>query len=322
MGPIYSLVVSEPLRSNGILTYPSRRPSERRLRMLMFGHPIIPSQLVRSWPERARFALRRYIRRFSEAKQFRDLEREHRDHCWCGGRLGPFEWHRSYGVCQECGTYVNRRPLRPDQLNRLYSFDLYWHQRQQSKGYPTIEHRSAHDRSDGRVDYWLKLIEQYGPGSGRVIEVGCAHGVLLTELHNHGFDGIGVEPDEQTARWARESLNLDIRSGLFPSVELPSCNLFLAFDVLEHSHAPLEFFRRIAELLLPNGIAILQTPVDRYDFCPPFGERFEAAFDDLEHLYLFTDKSICKLAQASGLEVVSLKERLWLHHEICILRKG
>ena len=287
----------------------------------MLEHLMDPFRSPRFWPEKARLAVREYIRRAREPKQFRTLERGRRDRCWCGGRLLPFEWHRRYGVCQECHAYVNRRPLLSDQLGRLYSFDLYWHQRQQSKGNPTIEQRSANDRSDGRVNYWLKLIEQYGPPSGRVVEVGCAHGVLLAELSARGYECIGVEPDEHTAEWVRHSYNLDIRSGFFPSVELPACDMFLAFDVLEHSPDPLAFFREIARLLCQNGVAILQTPIERYGFRPPFGERFEAAFDDLEHLFLFTDKAIGRLADCVGLQVLNTQERLWLHHEICVLRK-
>lgn len=266
-------------------------------------------------------ALRRYWHHCCEQKQFRSFRRGQRDHCWCGGTLSQFKWHDSYGICEACQAYVNRKPLLPDQLAQLYAFDLYWHRRQQSKGHPTIEQRSAHDRSDGRVDYWLKLIAQHGPSAGRVIEVGCAHGVLLEELSARGYECIGVEPDDRTAAWVRTSHGIDVRPGLFPSIELPLCDLFLAFDVLEHSPDPLAFVRRIAALLHLGGVAILQTPIDRYDFRPPFGERFEAAFDDLEHLFLFTDQSIHRLAELSGLQVVSLSERLWLHHEICILKK-
>jgi hypothetical protein len=71
---------------------------------------------------------------------------------------------------------------------------------------------------------------------------------------------------------------------------------------------------------LPNGVAIIQTAIDRYDYQPPFGTRFDM-FDDLEHLFLFTDQAMTALAKEAGLEVVSLDEGLWLGGEACILRK-
>ena len=249
------------------------------------------------------------------------IRRDRRDHCWCGGALLPFEWHASYGVCADCGTYVNRHPPLPGELKRLYSFDLYWHARQQLKGHPTIEHRPENDRSDGRVDYWLKLIERYGPSAGRVVEIGCGSGVLLVELKARGYECIGVEPDEKTAEWAGQNMGLDVRPGFFPDVDLPKCNLFLAFDVIEHCPDPEGFMRDGAQLLNPGGVAIIQTPIDRYDDEPPFGERFKDAFDDIEHLHLFTNKAMQELAQRSGLQIVSKGERLWLHHEVCVFGK-
>ncbi len=45
-----------------------------------------------------------------------------------------------------------------------------------------------------------------------------------------------------------------------------------------------------AQLLSYGGIAIIQTPIDRYGYEPPFGERFDAAFDDVEHIHVFVDR--------------------------------
>jgi 2-polyprenyl-3-methyl-5-hydroxy-6-metoxy-1,4-benzoquinol methylase len=259
-------------------------------------------------------------KRFAE-RQFSHIRRGSRDRCWCGGGLLPFKWHQSYGVCAECGCYVNRRPPIPEELKRLYSFDLYWHTRARLKGHPVIEYRPLNDRSDGRVNYWLGLIERYGPPSGRVVEVGCAHGVLLAELKARGYGSIGLEPDERTAEWARQNTGVDVRPGFFPNVDLPSCDLFMAFDVIEHSPNPELFLKGAAELLNPGGVAIIQTPIDRYDYQPPFGERFRAAFDDIEHLHLFTDGAMQELARRSGLQPVNMTERLWLHHEVCVFKK-
>jgi len=254
-------------------------------------------------------------------RQRRKVRRRHLDRCWCGGELLPFEWHKNYGVCATCGSYVDRRPPIQEELKRVYSFDLYWHGLQSRKGHPTIEQRTVNDLSDGRVDYWLGLVERYGPRRGTVVEVGCAHGVMLAAMRERGYECIGVEPDERTAAWTRSNTNLDIRAGFFPDVPLPECDLLLAFDVLEHSPDPLAFMRGAAAVLRAGGIAIIQSPVDRYDSEPPFGGRFESAFDDLEHLYLFTDKAMRELASRGGLEVVNVTERLWLHHEICVFRK-
>ena len=248
------------------------------------------------------------------------VRRTGRDRCWCGGELGPFQWHASYGVCLQCTAYVNRRPPVREELERLYSLDLFWNVRQKQKGNPTIENRSACYRSDGRLSQWLNLVEKYGPPSGRVIEVGCAPGALLEQLQQRGFDCVGVEVSPDVARWVQETTKVDVRCGFFPGIALPEAGMFLAFDVLEHSAAPDAFMREAARLLPPGGVAIIQTPVNRYDFVPPFGERFDL-FDDIEHLFLFTDSALRKLAASCGLEVESLEDNLWLGGEVCVFRK-
>jgi SAM-dependent methyltransferase len=187
--------------------------------------------------------------------------------------------------------------------------------------FPPIETRAELYRSDGRLDYWLHLVERYGPVHGRVIEVGCAPGVLLAELQKRGYECIGIEVDDKVAEWIRHFMHVDVREGLFPGVEVPNCDLFLAFDVLEHSVCPKEFMFEVSRILKPNGIAIIQTAIDRYEYNPPFGERFDM-FDDIEHMFLFTDKAMRELGRRVDLEVLSLEERLWLAGEICIFRKS
>jgi SAM-dependent methyltransferase len=207
-----------------------------------------------------------------------------------------------------------------EDLAEIYSLELYWQRRQALKGHPTIERRAELYRNDGRLDGWLRLVNNFGPSAGSVVEVGCAPGVLLEALAERGYECVGVEISEDVAAWMRHTLRLDIREGFFPGVDLPPCNLFLSFDTLEHNPNPDEFIREAARLLVPGGVAIVQTAIERYGYDPPFGKRFDL-FDDLEHLFLFTDQAIEQLAANASLEVVTLDERIWLGGEIAILRK-
>jgi 2-polyprenyl-3-methyl-5-hydroxy-6-metoxy-1,4-benzoquinol methylase len=153
-----------------------------------------------------------------------------------------------------------------------------------------------------------------------VVEIGCSPGVLLAELATRGYKCVGVEPDEQTAAWVREKTGVDVRAGLFPAVDLPKCDVCLALDVLEHVLEPEAFMKGVQSLLNPGGIAIIQTPIDRYHKQPPFKNRF-SVFDDIEHLFIYTDKSMQELARRAGLEVVNMNEHFRMIHEVCVLRK-
>jgi 2-polyprenyl-3-methyl-5-hydroxy-6-metoxy-1,4-benzoquinol methylase len=116
-------------------------------------------------------------------------------------------------------------------------------------------------------------------------------------------------------------MKVDVCEGLFPGVQLPTCDLFLAFDVMEHVSDPKNFICAVRALMHPGGVAIIQTPIERYDYEHPFKMRPDF-FDDLEHLLLFTDKAILTLATLAQLEMVNLEDSLGSLGQICVLRKS
>lgn len=239
------------------------------------------------------------------------IRRETRRQCWCGGELAeigkPARHRASYRVCKTCGCYVNVRPPRPSELSKLYAFDLYWHSVQTRMGFPTIEQRTDHDLADGRVKYWLDVVVRHGPPAGHAIEVGCAHGVLLAGLREKGYRCTGVEPDARTAEWTTRNTGITVRAGFFPDVPLDPCDLFLAFDVIEHVPDPVAFLRGAKALLRPGGVAIIQTPIERHNLDDPFADRPDF-FDDLQHLYLFSEASFRRLASEAGLNIHALED--------------
>jgi SAM-dependent methyltransferase len=237
----------------------------------------------------------------------RKMLRDRREKCWCGGELCIFKWHRAYGICINCGCYVNRNPPHLEELRQFYSLDKYWKKWMTLKRAPTIEERTTNDLNDGRVAYWLSLIQSYGPRSGEVIEVGCGPGVLLQELKKRGYVCTGIEISED----------------VFPNIQLPKCDVFLAFDVLEHISEPFEFLQKARTLLRPGGVAILQQPTIRiesgYNLAPPFGKDFKRMFDDVEHLWIFTTASLNLLAKRTGFHVIDDKSVWRQCHEILVL---
>jgi 2-polyprenyl-3-methyl-5-hydroxy-6-metoxy-1,4-benzoquinol methylase len=249
------------------------------------------------------------------------LPRIEREFCWCGGSIKKKSFHPAYYECQSCGTFVLKSFPDPSCYKTLYNLENYWRKRQIQRGHPPIDMRAENDRTDGRTDYWLKLVNKYTQKCGLAIEVGCAHGVLLNLLEKNGWQTIGIEVSDDVAKWTRRQTGIDIRTGIFPNVLLPKCDLFLAIDVIEHVHDPVSFVRKIAEILNNNGIAIIQTPIDEGNLDPPFAERWKDVFDDVEHLFIFNRKSISVLFEQVGLEIVANQEKWITCHEIVVVRK-
>lgn len=251
-----------------------------------------------------------------------DISRISREKCWCGSNLSRYSRQKNYALCKSCGTFVLTHVPDPRLYKEMYSLDNYWRFRQKEiKGHPTIEERTLNDLNDGRVNFWLDIVRQYTKKPGVAIEVGCGHGVLLNQLNSEGWKTIGVEIDEGTAHWVRKETALDIRVGIFPDIQLPPCDLFLAMDVIEHIYEPLSFAVKIKELLTLGGIAIIQTPL--YDGIqdPPFAHRFYDVFDDIEHLFIFNRHSIDQLFEKAGLTVLSNQLAWQACHEILIVSK-
>jgi SAM-dependent methyltransferase len=291
------------------------RPYMNALGWPVIRHVLHPLRTVRSAIRRGRMA--------AIGLRTLSIRREKRTVCWCGGPLGPIATkasHRSsYRVCRDCGCYVNVRPPRPSELSRLYAFDLYWHDVQARMGFPSIEQRTENDLNDGRVQYWMGLIEHYGPPSGRALEIGCAHGVLLAALKARGYSCTGVEPDAKTADWTSRSTGVPVMVGLFPGLQLEPCDLFLAFDVLEHSPDPVAFLRGARALLGRDGVAIVQTPIERHTLDDPFRDRPDF-FDDLQHLYLFSEASFARLVRAAGLSLLHLEDAPQRLGQVAVLK--
>jgi 2-polyprenyl-3-methyl-5-hydroxy-6-metoxy-1,4-benzoquinol methylase len=156
--------------------------------------------------------------------------------------------------CRECGTV--QQPVLP-QGDRLH--DLYRDMRDDAYLSEETGRRATANRL-------LDLIAAHVPG-GRLLDVGCGHGLLLDEARRRGYQTVGLELSREAARHARETLNLDVRElplesfsegangdspGGFEAVVLA--------DVLEHLDDPVDAIDRCAGLLRPGGVLCIVTP--------------------------------------------------------------
>jgi SAM-dependent methyltransferase len=150
--------------------------------------------------------------------------------------------------CVECGT-VQQPSLPAERLHDLYR-------------------RMRDDRDlveeEGRRRAARRLLDLLAPHvpSGRLLDVGCGHGLLLDEARGRGYDVLGIELSQDGARHAREVLGLPVlqtpleQSGLEPR----SFDVIVMTDVFEHLADPLAALEQCCELLAPGGALMLTTP--------------------------------------------------------------
>jgi 2-polyprenyl-3-methyl-5-hydroxy-6-metoxy-1,4-benzoquinol methylase len=156
--------------------------------------------------------------------------------------------HGDLLACVECGTV--QQPLLPagDDLHELYrdmSDDAYL------------------GEEPGRRATAGHLLDLIGArvASGRLLDVGCGHGLLLDEARSRGYETVGLELSRSAARHAREALGLDVREQPVESfIDLDGFDVVVLADVIEHLDDPVAAVDRCAGLLRPGGVLCVVTP--------------------------------------------------------------
>ncbi len=120
------------------------------------------------------------------------------------------------------------------------------------------------DEQRGRRRTAKRLLEVVGDRApGRLLDVGCGHGLLLDEALLDGLRRSGLELSARAVAYARDRLRLPVRE--VPLEALPSdqdgrWDVVVLADVLEHLEDPAAALERCHRLLAPGGALLLVTP--------------------------------------------------------------
>jgi 2-polyprenyl-3-methyl-5-hydroxy-6-metoxy-1,4-benzoquinol methylase len=103
----------------------------------------------------------------------------------------------------------------------------------------------------------LDAIEKIRTASGRLLDVGCAHGWFLEAAKERGFDTLGIEPDQQFIATAPHGIT--IRQGFFPDIleETAQFDVIVFNDVLEHMPDVKAVLSGCRKHLKPGGVLVI-----------------------------------------------------------------
>jgi SAM-dependent methyltransferase len=199
--------------------------------------------------------------------------------------------HGDLYACRECGTV--QQPSLPDRA-RLHA--LY--QAMADPGY--LDEEAGRRRTARRL---LDLIAPHAP-EGRLLDVGCGHGLLLAEARQRGYDVLGLELSAVAARHARDTFGVPVlETALEDFVAVPEerFDVIVLADVIEHLDDPVAALDACAELLADGGVLCVVTPDPSSAAARLAGSRWWGYLP--AHSFLFPRRTLRELLAARGLVV-------------------
>lgn len=143
---------------------------------------------------------------------------------------------------------------------------------------------------------------------GRHLDFGCGPGAYLTFSRARGWEGTGVEWNDDTARAARDAGHRVVLAGEVESLEAGSFDFVSSLHSLEHVEDPRSVFASLARRLSPGGTLFVEVPFLGAEF-RVFGRHYSMIQAPL-HLAFFEDETMAFLAEACGLTLLSARNNL------------
>ncbi|MEA2469566.1 MAG: hypothetical protein QOE38_565 [Thermoleophilaceae bacterium] len=192
--------------------------------------------------------------------------------------------------CEGCGTVAQPSLPHGDAL-----LELYRHMRD--------DHYL--DEEAGRRATARRLLDQIGrlAPSGRLLDVGCGHGLLLDEARERGYETEGLELSEHAAAYAREKLRLTVHAKTLADLPpAPRYNAIVLADVIEHLDDPVAAIDHCARLLEPGGVLCVVTPDPASRTAQLAGAGWWGYLP--AHTYLLPRRTLREVLGRRGLDVV------------------
>jgi SAM-dependent methyltransferase len=214
-----------------------------------------------------------------------------------------------YGIraCAACGHRFADLVPEADHPAVVYG-DAYF--QEGGAGYPRYLDQAAIVEASGR--HYARVVARH-MAPGRVLDVGAAAGFVLKAFVEGGWQGLGIEPNDSMAGYARDTLGLDVRTGSLEGFTTPEpVDLVTMIQVLPHLWDLRRGLATAADATAPGGYWLIET-WDRSSLTArAFGKRWHE-YSPPSVLHWFDRDGVVRLAAQHGFSEVRHGRRLkWI----------
>lgn len=198
--------------------------------------------------------------------------------------------------CDDCGfRFTNPIPTL-DRIGDYYKSEDYVSHSSTNKGlinklYNRVRKKTLKSKRN--------ILETYASPKS-VLDIGCGTGHFLNHLNQFDYVTLGLEPDGDARRFAKDQgVNVEDLSVLH-SLENASWDAITMWHVLEHVYDLRKDFEKFVGLLKRNGVLFVAVPNHLSLDAQLYKENW-AAYDVPRHLYHFKEKDVVELGRQFGL---------------------
>ena len=214
---------------------------------------------------------------------------------WLHPRPGLEQLHKVYDE----GYYQNKEFFQKDG-NKLYGYVDYLAER--------INKQYDYQRVVGRVKSMLPERGGGPDGKRRWLDVGCGLGFLMDVAFDQGFQVRGVEFNRSAIRYIQSKFTYPVEYGLVQELQFDGTfDVISLFDVIEHLEDPAGALRHLRGIIAPGGVCAIQTMDSDSLMSRLIGKRLEDFRRTREHLYFFSRRSIARMLDETGWEVLDIR---------------
>lgn len=199
--------------------------------------------------------------------------------------------------CQSALVYVDPIPI--EDLRNFYTQEY----RKEYKASPAPSKRRVLRAGRSALTRFRRIQPHLSARtSPRSLDVGASSGEFVCLLTEAGFAAKGCEPNESFARFARETLKVDVVQGMVADLALEpsSLDLITLFHVVEHLEDPVATLRQFRGALKPDGLLVVEVP-NILSANMGFRHKWHKG-----HLFGFSRQTLAACAQLAGFTVLEI----------------